>query len=262
MFLMHRLRSIKGLPRRCAETSHVIELRPHESFIHLRTFCSGPCIFGQNLCLTASHLATSVHHPHICHTRRKSRSISEVFCVFVGSRNFKIRQNLAMATASLKAIPSLPDHNLPLRHELPPEIINYIYEVVLKHDDVATVLPYPMPLIGTCYFADTGKTEHIVITNSCGVLRTCKASRNIYYSLLKDKVFNLDLRILRTFVEDLNFEAFGNGFLFPMLKTTKRKMATSGWRSSIRFPFDVNLKWTEGFLQRPKKQNLETWLAM
>ena len=149
--------------------------------------------------------------------------------------------------------PSQPGHEEPLGRHIPAEIVNIIYAYALTNDNDVVVLPRSVRLIGAHNATPTRRLDHVYVTSSCALHRTCKASRRRYYGIFLAKVRDLDFQNLRVLVEDFNFGPYVNGLV--------RRLSTSLERVRLKhMAFTMRLIWTEEYLHDPSTEHLEQWL--
>lgn len=159
----------------------------------------------------------------------------------------------AYSSAPQASAAFIPAHSQPLG-PLPFELVNYIYSFILEKETTAVILPQVLPGIGSYYNVGTNTIEPMIISSRCALLHTCKASRIIYYNMLKGKVLARQMDRLRVVIEDLDFTSFIISFL--------NRIPDFGpaWRDYLKEKTIANIRFTDAFLKNPNKENFTSWL--
>ena len=157
--------------------------------------------------------------------------------------------------------PSAPSHDLYLgRVLLPLDVVREIYDWVLAADTTGVVLPHPVDPVGAHPPGLTGKAPGIYITSRCPLLRTCKASRSLYHSMLSTEILYARYQHLQVLVQDFDFTSVVHGLINPVTAESEQK-SNDALLKLKQHPFTIRLKWSTNFLQTFTEQHLDTWLA-
>lgn len=139
--------------------------------------------------------------------------------------------------------------------KLPGELVNIIFKLALEDDNRAIVLPGATAAITIArprLKRKGGRRVDFAITSVHPLMRTCKESRNIYYSLFRPKVFQTNIDHLKVCISDFNFDYFLDDLVVGVFQSSDRAQDRF-----LSWNFDIELTFTEKFLLEPTIKNLD-----
>lgn len=142
--------------------------------------------------------------------------------------------------------------------EVPPEVLNPIFKLILDDDTTAYLDPSPTAAVVQRVQPKkkrSKKTTEFAVTSLSPLMQTCKPSRELYYPMFRKKALNMDIDRLIVIVQDFHFN-----FLTKEPLSSVRANRDQAMDKFMDWEFPVRLAFTEEFLQTPNTDNIEQFL--